>query len=88
MKENTKNNYTANEFKCICQEFIPAIDKIMQAVRKNGIDGYVRITVNSEGYINMEGGGLSGWELSKYADEEEYTARYSYSERFGIAKEA
>lgn len=86
MNENKKKTYTADEFKAICKDMVPMLDALLQTVRKNGIEGYVRVSVNSDGYINMEGGGLCGWELNRYSDDGQYTARYSYSEPLELGK--
>ncbi len=84
---NKKNTYTADEFKTICKDMVPLLNGLLQSVRKNSIDGYVRITVNADGYINMEGG-FEGWELSHFGHDDDYTARYSYLERFTVGEEA
>lgn len=88
MSDKAKKTYTADEFKAICKDMVPHLNGLQEAARKNGVDGYIRVTIGPDGYINMEGGGFTGWELSRYQGDEDYTARYSYSERFTLGEEA
>lgn len=82
INENIKTTYTAEEFKAFCKEMAPHLNAILDTAKKNGADGYVRITINTDGYVSLEGGCFNGWELARYPGSEEYVARYSYSERF------
>ena len=84
---NTNTNaktYTADEFKAICRDMVPFMNAMLAAARKHHMDGGIRVYINPDGYISMEGGALNGWELARYKDDEEYTARFSYSERFTL----
>lgn len=87
MSENTKKTYTADEFKGICRDMIPHLNGLLDAARKNGLDGGVYITVSADGYIDMKGGSCNGWELVRFKDAEDYTAWYTYSERITFGKE-
>lgn len=79
MNENTKKTYTAEEFKAICKDVLPSLEALVEAIKKNKIDDYVRVYVRSDGYISMEGTGLSGWELYNYGDG--FIARHTYTEK-------
>lgn len=78
---NEKKTYTADEFKAICRDMIPALDALRQVANKNGLD-YIHVTINSDGYTDVSGSCFSGWELTNAGDDGVYTARYSYEERF------
>lgn len=87
MNESTNKTYTADEFKNICIDVIPHLKEIIKTIRENGVGGYISITIDANGHINMEGGGFNGWELLKFNDDIAYTAQYSYREQFTINEE-
>lgn len=77
-----KDTYTAEEFKAICKDFIPHLNSLIETARHNGLDGYLSISINPDGFIKVDGRCLNGWELYRYKGGEDYIARYSYDEEF------
>lgn len=82
-----KATFTAEEFKALCREAIPALNNLQEVLKQRGIIGPTRIYFSGDGYINMEGSGFHGWEMSKYKEDRDYTVKYGYSERFSMDEE-
>lgn len=83
MNESMNRTYTAEEFRAICREAVPYMEGLLELAKRNGIGGYVRISVNADdGYASLDSLGFSGWSLDKLGDGEGHKARYSYSEKF------
>lgn len=79
-----KSTFTAEEFKALCREAIPALEQLQGVLKKHGVNECARVYISGDGYISMEGGGFHGWEMSKYREDEDYSARYQYTEHFSV----
>lgn len=79
-----KSTFTAEEFKALCREAIPALEQLQGVLRKHGVNDYASIYISEDGHISMEGSGFHGWEMRKHSEDKAYSARYQYVERFSV----
>ena len=66
------------KIKSICQDIVPAIEKLQEAITKNGIKGGLILHLGEDGWFSFEGRGLGGWSISKFQNET--SIKYEYRE--------
>lgn len=61
-----RKKMTEEEMRELCDDILPHIEKIKEAVMANRPEEGVRIYISRD-YVSVEGSGLCGWELHNYS---------------------